>query len=332
MNNKPILTIAIPTYNRSEFLDECLRSIVHQIDEDIYERLEIFISDNGSTDNTYEIVQKYRDNYNIIYYKNDINMGMDVNYYNCIYMPSSKFVHLMSDDDIMLPGTIKAILSFINFHPDTSLIHLNSCGFDKKYSQNNISNPRLKMNRDICTKNKDEFIDWVGIYITFLSTIVINRTKLFKIPNPKIYFNTHFLCSHIPLLITKGDELMGIISHNCIAARGGNAGGYNLYDVWVQQYKRLLLETGIIAGYSKKIMKQLFINSLCNNIRGFIIEFRLNNTGFDLKNRKILIKYTYMYPIVWIKVYPHAFMPLGMLKKLKNLKAKLKDIIKKWRK
>lgn len=67
---------------------------------------------------------------------------------------------------------------------------------------------------------------------------------------------TYFLQSHIALLTTEGDKILTILMHNSIAARGGNTGGYNLYKIWIEEYKKLLLETAVKAGYDKKIYEK----------------------------------------------------------------------------
>ena len=252
---------------------------------------------------------------------------MDANYYNCIYMPTGKYIHLMSDDDIMLPNTINKILEFIDRFPDVSIVHLNTCGFEGEYDNKNIFTPRLNLTDDICTKNKDEFINSVGIYITFISSIIINKSKLIKVNNPKEFFQTYFLCSHIPLQITKGDEMMGIISHNCIAARGGNSGGYNIFEVWVKQYNRLLLETGVDAGYSKSTMKKLYYKSMYEIVRYYIIDVRFRSARYDISKKAILLKYTFTHPEFWIKLYPYVFLPVKMISLIRQIKSKIRNNI-----
>ncbi|QNN43956.1 glycosyltransferase [Pedobacter roseus] len=62
----PILSVIIPTYNRKGLLDHTLMSITNQkID---LETIEVIIADDGSTDNTEELVEKYSGILNISYY------------------------------------------------------------------------------------------------------------------------------------------------------------------------------------------------------------------------------------------------------------------------
>ena len=52
---KPLVSVIIPTFNSARFLDKCLGSLVEQK----YERIEIIVVDDGSTDGTVEIAEKY---------------------------------------------------------------------------------------------------------------------------------------------------------------------------------------------------------------------------------------------------------------------------------
>jgi abequosyltransferase len=56
-NEQPILTIAIPTYNRDFILSKALDNLLPQLS--IYEDdIELIISDNASTDNTQEVIKE----------------------------------------------------------------------------------------------------------------------------------------------------------------------------------------------------------------------------------------------------------------------------------
>ena len=59
---KPLLSICIPTYNRSGYLEQCLESIVHQ---ERFDEIEVIISDNCSTDDTEAVCKKYKSFQNI---------------------------------------------------------------------------------------------------------------------------------------------------------------------------------------------------------------------------------------------------------------------------
>ena len=63
MRDNPFFSVIIPTFNQSIFLEKAIKSVLLQ-----KQNYEIIIIDNNSTDNTDEIVNKYK-NYNLKYLK-----------------------------------------------------------------------------------------------------------------------------------------------------------------------------------------------------------------------------------------------------------------------
>jgi len=310
------LTIAIPTYNRCKYLQETLDSILSQITDEV----DIVVSDNASTDETEQVIQKYTKYAFIHYYRNSENLGMDGNFLNCLNKAKGEYIHLMSDDDIMLPGTINAIIDCVN-NTKPDFIHLNTCAFQGEFTDiKSCSYKRFSMDNNFVTKDKKLFMDKVGVYITYLSSLVLKNELVKKISDPEQFLGTFFLQSHVTLLTTEGEKTLVILNHNSVAARGGNTGGYNLYKIWVEEYKKLLLGTAVKAGYNKKYMKKLYVKSMKSEIKGFILSFRIFNTGFDLKGRNILLKNTYMYPSVWLIVYSVAYLPVSILRVVLKIK------------
>lgn len=313
------LTIAISTYNRCNYLQECLDSILMQITDGV----DIFVTDNASTDDTKQIIHKYTKYPFIHYYRNDQNLGPDGNILNCLKKAQGEYIHLMSDDDIMLPGTIQAIIDCIdNTSPD--FIHLNTCSFVGKFTGvQNCSYARFPKGHNFVTKDKNEFVKKVGIYITFLSSLVLKKKYVKQISKPEQFLGTFFLQSHIAFLTTEGDKTLVILNHNSIAGRGGNSGGYNLYKIWISEYKKLLLITAVKSGYDARLMKKLYVKSIKETVRSFIFCYRIFNTGFELNDRSSLLKNTYMYPTIWLSVYPIAYLPIGILKLVLSIKRNL---------
>lgn len=117
-------------------------------------------------------MEKYNVYKLIHYYRNEKNLGMDGNFLNCLFKANGEYIYLMSDDDIMLPGTIEQIIECINkTNPD--FIHMNSCNFTGKFDGiENYSSARLNMTENLVTKDKKIFFDKVGIYITYLSSLI----------------------------------------------------------------------------------------------------------------------------------------------------------------
>jgi glycosyltransferase involved in cell wall biosynthesis len=93
----PLVTIAIPTYNRANsYLKQAIECSVNQT----YQNIEIVISDNCSTDNTEEIVKSFNDT-RIRYFRQDKNIGMYNNENFCVEKAIGDFFLLLCDDDMI---------------------------------------------------------------------------------------------------------------------------------------------------------------------------------------------------------------------------------------
>ncbi len=92
-----MVTLAIPIYNGSLYLKECLQSVVNQTFSD----LEILIVDDNSTDDSFEIINTFLDDKRIKYYKNTKNLGLVENWNTCIKLSQGEFIQFVFQDDIL---------------------------------------------------------------------------------------------------------------------------------------------------------------------------------------------------------------------------------------
>lgn len=187
MNNKPLLSIAIPTYNRATFLEKLLNYIAPQAKE-LDGIVEICISNNGSPDNTKEIVTNFKKKYPdlIKYNENEKNLGVDMNLIKIMEMSEGDFVWLLGDDDIVVDEGIKKVANFIKKYcnKDTGLITLAN---DLYYID--AETGKKVVYDDAIEKNKTEMFavsrkDVIGECFpgsVFLSVLIYNNSFLKKI-------------------------------------------------------------------------------------------------------------------------------------------------------
>ena len=97
---KMLLTICIPTFNRSEQLNKLLESI-SKINNNFLKKIEILISDNNSTDNTKDIVSKFLYLPNIKYVQQTSNIGAAKNLIYLYNLAKGKWVFGIGDDDLI---------------------------------------------------------------------------------------------------------------------------------------------------------------------------------------------------------------------------------------
>ena len=110
MMDKPLLSICIPTFNRAEYLENCLEAIVQQ---DGFEEIEVVISDNCSTDATQTLGEKYAQTYrNIKYFRNEENV-LDMNY-PLVFRRANGVLRKLTNDTILYkPGAIRYMLDAV---------------------------------------------------------------------------------------------------------------------------------------------------------------------------------------------------------------------------
>lgn len=108
-----MLTIAIPTYNRCEFLVKNLKSLEQMIfNLKAQDTVEILISDNGSIDGTEKQVQTMmKGTVSIIYHRNEKNIGPRVNIANLFGKIRTKYMLLLGDDDFISKDYLERVLT-----------------------------------------------------------------------------------------------------------------------------------------------------------------------------------------------------------------------------
>ena len=133
-----LLSICIPTYNRSDYLKECLQTLIKQVRA--YD-IPIYVSDNASTDNTITVLQELKKQYSFLMFRqNSQNIGFDCNLFAAVEMASSQYVWSFSDDDIVLSSAICEILKALEEQPEVILLNYQhrSIDFQKIVSNNEL--------------------------------------------------------------------------------------------------------------------------------------------------------------------------------------------------
>lgn len=116
---KPLLTIAIPTYNHHNYLQKQLESLIPQLGE----RIEFLIIDNHSDIDVQKFINKELPQFkNIKIYRNSSNIGGDNNILKCFELAKGKFLWPLSDNDIVLENSVNVVISMLLSNP-VSLFH-----------------------------------------------------------------------------------------------------------------------------------------------------------------------------------------------------------------
>ena len=124
----PLLTIALPTYNRSAKLERQLSWLAAELTTVPTARCEVLISDNCSTDATPEVIQRWaedRGSQRVRTQRHPKNVGAVPNIFSCIQAAKGRFVWTISDDDLFENGTVAFLLELLTDSPELELVILN---------------------------------------------------------------------------------------------------------------------------------------------------------------------------------------------------------------
>lgn len=131
-NPAPLVSIIVTSYNGGKYLAKQLDSIIGQT----YEKLEIIISDDASTDDTWAIAQRYAaKDTRIVLMRHEKNVGLHANLGGALERASGEYVAISDQDDIWRADKIEKQLSLLDgavgVYSDSALIDAagNSLGF-----------------------------------------------------------------------------------------------------------------------------------------------------------------------------------------------------------
>ncbi|MDD2376019.1 MAG: glycosyltransferase family 2 protein [Clostridia bacterium] len=172
MNNLPLVTIIVPCYNVEKYIQQCIDSILNQI----YGNIQLILIDDGSTDNTNEVIQKsIANSKNTIYIKNK-NSGVSNARNIGIKNATGEYIMFVDSDDYISKNMIKNMYRLITKY-NSDLV---KCNISKEYIEGNL----VKFETPIYSRVK--YLDNKNfsktIYKKILSTETMNSAcfSLFK--------------------------------------------------------------------------------------------------------------------------------------------------------
>lgn len=171
----PLFSILIANYNNGDFIEQAINSVLKQT----YNNWELIIVDDSSTDNSIDIIEKYKSNSKIKIYFNKINKGCGYSKNKCIDLSEGEIAGFLDSDDSLENNAIEIMVKNHIKNKKCSLI----------YSSLNICDPNLNL---LFKSNFPQQIDVKSSYlncksgrISHFATFKISYYKKTKGINPK---------------------------------------------------------------------------------------------------------------------------------------------------
>lgn len=118
MEQKPLISVIIPTYNRAKMIERAIRSVLNQS----YSNLEVIVVDDGSTDQTETVVRKIPDE-RVRFHKLFQNGGAGHARNEGVKLANGEIIAFHDSDDEWRPEKLQRQMDYWQKHPEFSMVY-----------------------------------------------------------------------------------------------------------------------------------------------------------------------------------------------------------------
>ena len=161
-------SVIIPTYNRAELLDDCLSSIVSQD----YNDYEIVLVDDGSTDGTSEVVDKFGEK---VRYIRQNNTGVPGALNRGVREARGELIRFLASDDRLCPGALAKEATFMDANPEVGLLYSQAWQIDETGAITDLRKPEFADDSYV-RSGLDEIRDLLFWDHITCSTVVVRKS------------------------------------------------------------------------------------------------------------------------------------------------------------
>jgi len=208
---KPILSIAIPTYNRREKLVRLVTSLRPMLTSQVY----LLVVDNDSDYPVHDALQEVTKNipaslFTIV--KNKTNVGANPNVLRCFELVTTEWVWIIGDDDLLYPEAIETVIKAIKQFPDALVVNFNTQMLELH---------KVRREQTTIVSSIESLADSLDDYANFLfiSANVYRRKAI--LPWLRLgYMQIHSFSSHVSMVLAAIQEKAGIcVFHSGLTIR-----------------------------------------------------------------------------------------------------------------
>lgn len=245
-----LLSICIPTFNRSIYLDLLLNSI-SKLSLNTLGKIEICISDNSSTDNTRNVVRDWQNKIPIKYSLNPKNIGAVKNFNKVVSLTNGKYIWVLGDDDIIIPGEVEIFINEKFLNNDIEWFFV---GSKDKYNNKLFNYEPIMFNDKY--PNIYRILYQYGIsYFGFLGHHIFSKKML--IDDLTLYDNHSY--PHVSLMISKDVKCISAKKYLCI--KSGDL-IWNPFEYFFVMLTFILsVETSFFSFRKKNILMMKYVSS-----------------------------------------------------------------------
>ncbi len=169
VSSAPTISVVIPTYNRAHLIGECLGSVIAQS----VAPHEIIVVDDGSTDNTAEVLEEYGDR---VTYVKQTNAGPGAARNNGIERASGDYIAFLDSDDFWTPWTLEVICEVVDAPVPPTIVLPKREEFDDKSSPFSAP-PESEVRESLDIRRHASFNSFTSQKAVFSSSALVVRRQ-----------------------------------------------------------------------------------------------------------------------------------------------------------
>lgn len=233
---QPLLTIAVPTWNRDHYLERLLQVLGGELRGLPPGDVEVLICDNCSDDSTPNVVEAARQaGLPIRGVRHGENIGSDRNIAFCHNESRGQYAWILGDDDLPLPGAIANLLGVLrDQHP--AVVYLRPFGFENDY----LAECPPTGSQCLTFAEPALFFGKVGAQITLISAIVYDHEAVCDVDAMQ-FCGTNLVQVNLYLLAARARPLFVYFTGYCLAYQKVNARTIEIARVFVTNLHGILL-------------------------------------------------------------------------------------------
>jgi glycosyltransferase involved in cell wall biosynthesis len=311
-------------------LKESIGSVVDQLSPDTEALVEIVVSDNASPDGTQAEVARMIEAYPgmaITYHRRRENIGADGNVLGVVGLATGRYCMILSDDDILCDGALDTIIVALRASVPPDVLCCNMAPLDRS---GEVDNPVHDITGDTALQGKDAVLDYLGVWVTFLSTIVFRRDLLSIEGFDKYYGTSLSPCYYFLAVIAKAQTSIAL-AKVIVAIRANNTGGYSFFDVFVTGFDKLVNYAAQI-GYDASVVGRLKDRNLTQLVLPLLLQVKRHGgygalrLGYFDGARRLIAHYPAS-RFMWLVVLPCLFTPAPILNALLGARSAAKRLL-----
>ncbi len=308
-----LISICIPTYNRVNYLEETLRSILPQVGPEI----ELWVSDNCSTDGTKEMIERYQQTYPVIRYsRNDTNLGFDRNLLRCLELASGEYVWFFGSDDVLCEGAVDAVRQRIRgAHSRPTLVYLN-------YDITDNAGKLLVASKIDCQRDREftrarECLEELGLNLGFMSALVLRRERCLGVASTAEFIGSEWIHLHLVLCCLFAGGTTQYVGQPSLRARRSLSFDNDLTQVFVEKVDHILWDAHR-RGYPWLTIFRAMNHTVREYYARFVLAWRCDAPEVLRRSFPVMLRIGWKYPWFWMLIVPLRFTPRRLAVALRN--------------